>query len=226
MASSRYPSRLGELIPWARARATTWVGGQAGTPDIGISQAQADNFDAAVAISEAKFAGQVAADEAFGRAVEEKDIAVKEMVRQLGSLMTTIDGYGRNTGDAGVWARAGIEAPKTGGERPAPPQPTVQPVQLIDNGAVVFAWEVTSGGGAVYEIQRQVVPLESGPGPWGIIAILGEKRFVDEAVPVGVLAVNYQVRARISTGVSPWSTSATVNFGTQGSQGGPLARVA
>ncbi|UYV12972.1 MAG: hypothetical protein NCW75_01495 [Phycisphaera sp.] len=224
--SRRYPTRQAELVDWARTHADIWTGGQSGVPDIGISQLQADTFNTAVGDVESKLALQGTALSAAKTATLEKDTALAEVVRQLGSLITTIDGYARNTEDPDVWARAAIDPPKDPSPRQAPPQPSVQPVQLIDNGAVVFSWEVTSGGGAVYEVQRQVLPLDAPAGPWGTIAILGEKRFVDEAVPVGVLAVNYQVRARISTGESPWSLTSTASFGSQGSQGGPLMRVA
>lgn len=227
MTTHRYPSRQAELVVWARIHADIWKGGQSGVPDIGVSQQMADNFDLAVSDVEAKLAAQGAALSAARAATEDKDASLDEMLRQLGSIMTTIDGYGRNTDDPGVWVRAQIPAPKEPSPRQAPPQPTVRPLRIIDNGSVVFSWEVTSGGGAIYEVQRQIVPLEGSAGPWGTIAIIGEKQFVDEAVPVGVLAVNYQARARISTGIaSPWSTSATFNFGKAGSQGGPLARVA
>jgi len=226
MTTHRYPSRQAELINWARIRADVWTGGQSGVPDIGVSQAQADAFDSAVTDVEAKLAAQGAAISSARAATEAKDESLDEMVRQLGSLITTIDGYARNTDDPGVWQRAEIPAPKTGGERPAPPQPTALSAQLVENGSVLFAWEVASGGGAMYEVQRQVRPLAGDLGPWETIAFIGEKRFIDEAVPVGARAVNYQVRVRISTGQSPWSTTATANFGSQGSQGGPLARVA
>ena len=63
-------------------------------------------------------------------------------------------------------------------------------------------------------------------GAWQTTAFIGEKRFVDEAVSVGVLAVSYQVRVRISTSESLWSLTAAASFGSQGSQGGPLARAA
>lgn len=227
MTTHRYPSRQAELIDWARIHANIWKGGQAGVPDIGVSQQMADNFDLAVSDVEAKLAAQGAALSAARAATEAKDASLDEMVRQLGSIMTTIDGYGRNTDDPGVWVRAQIPAPKDPSPRSAPPQPTVKPLSFIDNGSVVFTWEVTSGGGAIYEIQRQLTPLEGSAGPWGIIAIVGEKQFIDQAVPVGVRSVSYQVRARISTGVaSPWSASAVANFGSAGSQGGPLSRVA
>lgn len=226
MTTHRYPSRQAELINWARIRADVWTGGQSGVPDIGVSQAQADSFDSAVTDVEAKLAAQGAAISSARAATEAKDESLDEMVRQLGSLITTIDGYARNTDDPGVWQRAEIPAPKSGGERPAPPRPVAEPVSLTANGSVVFSWEVASGGGAMYEVRRQVVPIGGEPTSWQTIAFIGSKRFVDEAVPVGVLAVNYQVRVRISTGESPWSLTATASFGSQGSQGGPLARVA
>lgn len=226
MASQRYPSRQAELIDWARTHATLWKGNQGAMPDIGISQAQAGAFDLAVTDVEGKLASQNSALDTARAATQEKDTALEEMVRQLGSLITTIDGYARNTNDPDVWARAQVPAPKDPTPRQAPPAPTLDPVQLVDNGSVAVSWEVTTGGGAVYEVQRQVVPVGAAPGAWQTISILGEKRFIDEAVPVGVAAVNYQVRARISTGASPWSLTATANFGTGGAQGGPLARVA
>src|SRR6056297_1518629 len=226
MRTHRYPTRQAELVDWSRTHATLWKGGQTGVPDIVVSQTMADNFDLAVSDVEAKLAAQGAALSAARAATEDKDAALDEMLRQLGSIMTTIDGYGRNTDDPGVWVRAQIPAPRTGGERPAPPMPTARATELIDNGSVVFGWEVASGGGAMYEVQRQVLPIGGQPGPWTTIAFLGEKRFVDEAVPVGVAAVNYQVRVRIPSAASPWSLTSTANFGSAGSQGGPLARVA
>ncbi len=227
MASQRYPSRQAELIDWARTHADVWTGGQGGVPDIGVSQQMADNFDAAVTDLEAKLAAQGAAVSAARAATEGKDVSLEEMVRQLGSIITTIDGYARNTDDPGVWVRAQIPAPKSGGERPAPPTPLVLPTQITTDGSVVFSFEVTSGGSALYEVQRQVLALDGSEGPWTIVAIIGDKRYTDPSVPVGVRAVDYRVRVRISNGqASPFSTSARANFGSAGSQGGPMAKVA
>lgn len=227
MRTNRYPTRQAELVDWSRTHATLWKGGQTGVPDIGVSQLMADNFDLAVSDVEAKLAAQGAALSAARAATEAKDAALDEMLRQLGSIMTTIDGYGRNTDDPGVWVRAQIPAPKSGGERPAPPMPLVLPTQITTDGSVVFSFEVTSGGAALYEVQRQVLGLDGSEGPWTIVAIIGDKRYTDPSVPVGVRAVDYRVRVRISNGqASDFSTSARANFGSAGSQGGPLARVA
>jgi hypothetical protein len=203
-----------------------WLGNQGVPPDIGISAPQSIEFDQAVSDVESAVLAESNARAALRAASQAKRTAYKKMRKLLGSLMRTIDAYAANTDDPGVWSRASIPEPRTGGERPAPPQPIALNTQLVDNGSVLFGWEVTSGGGAMYEVQRQIVPVDSAPGPWTTIAFIGEKRFVDEAVPVGVAAVNYQVRVRISTGASPWSLTSTANFGSAGSQGGPLARVA
>jgi hypothetical protein len=226
MRTQRYPTKQADLVLWARHHANVWKG-QSTVPDIGVSQQMADNFDAAVTAVEGLLAAQGAALSASKAATQAKDDGFVEMLRQLGSIVTTIDGYARNTDDPQVWVRAQIDAPKSGSERPAPPTPTVLPTQITTDGSVVFSFEVTSGGAALYEVQRQVLGLDGSESPWGIVAIIGEKRFTDPAVPVGVRAVDYRVRARISNGAaSAFSTSARANFGSAGSQGGPMARVA
>lgn len=227
MTGTRYPSRQGDLIPWSRARADTWKGGQAGVPDIGLTQLQADTFDAAVTLVEEKLALQVAAIEAAERASQEKEDAYNDMLRLLGSYMGIIDGYGKATGDPGVWARAGFAEPKKGGVRPAPPAPTVGETVTKSDGSVRFEWDVTSGGGAQYIVQRMITDLDGNEGPWVIVDFTSDKHYLDEAVPVGVRRATYRVRARLSNGqASGWSSVAQANFGTQGSQGGPMARKA
>lgn len=227
MSGTRYPSRQGDLIPWSRARANTWKGGQTGVPNIGLTQLQADTFEAAVSLVEEKLGLQVAAIEAAERATQEKDEAYQEMVKLLGSYMGIIDGYGKATDDPGVWARAGFAEPRKGSERPAPPAPTVADTVTLSDGSVRVEWDVTSGGGAQYEVQRSITPLEGAEGPWVIVDFTGEKKYLDEAVPVGVRRATYRVRARLSNGqASGWSSVAQANFGTQGSQGGPMTRVA
>ncbi|MEQ8845413.1 MAG: hypothetical protein RIB58_11220 [Phycisphaerales bacterium] len=222
--SSRYPGRQGDLIPWMRARANTWKGGQAGVPNIGLTQLQADEFDAAVTLVEDRLGTQVAAIEAAESATRLKDEAFDEALLLLGSYMGIIDKFGRATKDPGVWARAGFAEPKKGGERPAPPAPTVRETVTQSDGAVLFEWEVAAGGGAQYEVQRSITGLDGAEGAWVIVDFTGEKKYLDQAVPVGVRRATYRVRARLSNGqASPWSSVAQANFGTQGSQGGPLA---
>lgn len=207
-----------------RARANTWKGGQAGVPNIGLTQFQADDFDSAVALLESSFAAQVAAIEAAESATRAKDEAYEAALLLLGSYMGIIDKFGRSTKDPGVWVRAGFAEPKKGSERPAPPAPTVRETVTQSDGAVLFEWEVAAGGGAQYEVQRSITPLDGAEGPWVIVDFTGEKKYLDEAVPVGVRRATYRVRARLSNGqASPWSSVAQANFGTQGSQGGPLA---
>lgn len=227
MSAARYPRRQGDLIPWARARATTWVGGQGGTPNIGLTQQQADAFQAAVTTVEDKLAAQISAIEAAERATEEKDEAYNDLLLLLGSYVRIIDGFGRSTKDPAVWTRAGIDAPKKASERPAPPIPTSLPTVTQADGSVLYRWEVTSGSGTQYEVQRAITALDGNEGPWTVVAITGDKAYVDLSVPVGVRRVSYRVRGRLSNNqASDWSVPSPANFGTQGAQGGPLSRVA
>ncbi|MFI4882276.1 MAG: hypothetical protein ACIAQU_06795 [Phycisphaerales bacterium JB064] len=227
MSATRYPSRQADLIAWMRARANTWKGGQAGVPDIGLTQLQADSFDTAVTLLEDRHALQIAAAEAAASATQLKDEAYDDALKLLGSYMGIIDGYGKSTDDPGVWARAGFAEPKKGGERPAPPTPTVGETVTQSDGSVLFEWDVAGGSGAQYEVQRSITTLEGAEGPWVIVDFTGAKRYLDEAVPVGVRRATYRVRVRLSNGQSSgWSSVAQANFGTQGSQGGPMAREA
>jgi hypothetical protein len=73
-------------------------------------------------------------------------------------------------------------------------------------------------------VQRSITALDGAEGPWVIVDFTGEKKYLDGAVPFGVRRATYRVRARLSNGqASGWSSVAQANFGTQGSQGGPLA---
>ncbi len=224
MTTRRYPSRQADLIAWMRARANTWKGTQGALPDIGLTQLQADTFDAAVTLLENRHALQISAAEAAESATVLKDEAYDEALKLLGSYMGIIDGYGKSTDDPGVWARAGFAEPKPPAPRPAPPAPTIGETVTRADGAVLFEWDVTSGGGAQYIVQRNLTSLDGAEGPWVILDFVSEKRYVDETVPVGVRRATYRVRARLSNGgASGWSSVAQANFGVQGSQGGPMA---
>lgn len=223
-SSTRYPSRQADLIAWMRARANTWTGGQAGVPDIGLTQLQADGFNDAVTLLEDRHASQIAAIEAAESSSQLKDEAYDDALKLLGSYMGIIDGYGKSTDDPGVWARAGFAEPKQPGPRPAPPTPTVGETITQSDGSVLFEWDITSGGGAQYIVQRMITSLDGTEGPWVIVDFVSDKRYLDPAVPVGVRRATYRVRARLSNGqVSGWSSVAQANFGTPGSQGGPMA---
>jgi hypothetical protein len=178
MSASRYPSRQGDLIPWMRARANTWVGTQGVLPNIGLSQEQADSFNDAVTLLESRHALQIAAAEAAESATVLKDEAYEEALRLLGSYMGIIDGFGKSTDDPGVWARAGFAEPKQPGPRPAPPVPTIGETITQSDGSVLFEWDVTSGGGAQYIVQRSMTSLEGVEGPWVILDFTSEKKYL------------------------------------------------
>lgn len=222
-SSRRFPTRQGDLIPWAQSRAQTWAGGQSGPPAIGLSQSQVAEFAAAVAAVEAARAAQISARAAARSASLQKELVLKNMVRLLGSSITTIDGFARNTDDPDVWARADIDPPKPPSPRAAPPQPTGLTLEVMTSGAARVRFKVLAPG-AVFEVQRNSTTLGGQESPWTTLGVVGEKFFDDESIPEGLRRVSYRVRAVLpNSKASPWSSPEPFNFGTAGSQAGPMA---
>jgi len=64
--------------------------------------------------------------------------------------------------------------------------------------------------GVVYEVRRM---LEE-DGAWTLLGVTGEKRFIDETLPVGVAAVSYMVVSRRGTQESVPSNVVTARIGS------------
>lgn len=224
MATDRYPRREALLLAWARHHSTVWSGGQNPPPDTGLSAQQLLDFADAVSQAEAAFNNRVAKLAAAKTATTDKNDKFDVLLDRLGSCMSTIDSYFKETKDPGVYVRAEIDPPKEPSERPAPPKPTDVELASITGGSMEITFKVTAAG-AVFEIQRASTPIEGQLGEWNTIAITGEKQFTDPGVPVGLQSVQYRVRAVLpNNNASPWSAPALFTFGAQGSQGGPAAR--
>jgi len=223
--AERIPSREAERVAWARERATLWAGGQSGPPDIGVTSQQISDFTSSVSDIEDRRIARQAAATAARTATESKDNALDEMNRQISALVATIDAYALATQDPGVYARAGLPAPKDPTERSAPPQPILKTPIQRSGGIVRLEFTVTTGGGAQYQVERRDTPLGGTPGEWTRLNTVTDKFYDDQAVPFGLLEAQYRVRAQISSGpASEWSEPATFSFGTQGSQAGPQAK--
>lgn len=225
----RKPRSEQALLTWARARADQWTGGQGGVPDIGLSQAQADAFDLAVSAAEAAFVAQQLAKQLSDNRTTEKDGALGTMDDQLEFLVPTIDAYAKATGDAGVYTRAGIDAPKTPTTRGAPPIPSDLTADVTNGGDVAIGFACTTGGGAFFEIQRRLTTLDGMVQTWQPLATTTIKTHTDTAVPSGYRSVDYRVRAVRTNGkASEFSESSTAYFGStstpeSGSGGVPVA---
>lgn len=204
------------FLDTCRALATRW---DAGTPgDIGLSSQQ---VDALVELLEetTECTREYAAYRSKARASNDaRREAMARLRRAFGALVQTIDGYARYTGNAEVYTLAAIAPPAKGAPRGTPPRPVPIDARVLNGGAIEVSFKA-SGDGAVYELQRQAVPIEGPAGPWATIASGASKRWIDDCPPRGVAAVYYRARgvrpSRRGTTASEWSEPATATFGRE-----------
>lgn len=117
------------------------------------------------------------------------------------ALLQLIKTYAQTTGDANVYAHARISAPaKPGrpGSAPAPGTPHRFSTNLRQTGELELIWKCDNPDGTVgtiYQVMRQV-----DDGPFEKIAMVGEKKFLDRALPPGTRTCTYEVTALRSTG--------------------------
>lgn len=221
--TSRYPRREALLLAWARHHATVWNGGQSGPPDIGLSSQQLLDYENAVSAAETAFSERTAKLAAAKAATTNKNDKFDAMLDRLGSCISSIDSYFKETKDPAVYVRAEIDPPKEPSERPAPPKPTDLDLTSFTDGSLRLSFKITAGG-AVFEVQRSTTDLVGTQSPWSTIAVTGEKMFTDLAVPGGLRSISYRVRGILgNNNAGEWSTPVPFSFGSQGSQAGPAA---
>ncbi len=220
----RFPKNESAFITYAKQRSDQWNGGQSGPPDLGLSGQQLVDTENAVSEAEAAYSAMLIARGAARDATQLKNVKLDALRAIFGADVDTIDAYAKATGDATIYALAGIPAPKDPSEREAPPAPVFGPVVQNSGGVVAAGFKVVGGGGAQYTLQRRDTALDGSVTDWRAVATLTEKAFEDPTIPLGLRKVEYRVRAQISTGLaSPWSNEVGFNFGSLGSQAGPQA---
>ncbi|MCW5756452.1 MAG: hypothetical protein KIT54_04365 [Phycisphaeraceae bacterium] len=219
----RFPKSEQAFITYAKDRSNQWNGGQSGPPVIGLTAAQRAETAQAVTEAQAAYSAMLVARGAARDATQLKNVKLEALRAIFGADVDTIDAYAKATGDSTIYSLAGIPAPKDPSGRDAPPAPVFGQVVQAGSGFIRGTFTVVSGGGAQYQLERRDTTLGNFTGPWNVVGVLTEKSFEDQGVPVGLLKVEYRVRAQLSTGaVSPWSNAMGFNFGTQGSPASPI----
>lgn len=209
---ARYPRTEAALVRWAGEHAARWgnVAG-IGLPGPLVASLAQKAAAAKLALERQREALQLARNR-----TTQKRAAFKAMKQDLTAAIATIDAHAAATGDASVYTRAAIDAPRRPRARPAPATPTGVRAGLIDRGAVEFAFEASTGGSAAFEVQRRTIGLDARAGPWGFVATVAAKRFVDADAPQGVAEVAYRCRVMLTNGKrSDWSEPAAVEFGVR-----------
>ncbi len=207
---ARYPRPQKDLALWATQHATIWQA----AANIGLTGAQtallgqkADAFDAALR-------QHVAAEAAARSARQKKDVTRAALRNLLTGLIGAIDTHAALTGDPSVYVRAHLDAPGAPHARPRPDTPRIADMRMNRAGKIELTIEATTGGSAVFEIERQAVGLDGHDGPWAFVAVTASKTHVDTGTPRAVRMVYYRVRTRLTNGkASEWTAPHGVPFG-------------
>lgn len=118
------------------------------------------------------------------------------------------------TGDPSVYARALLEAPGTPSARPTPEPPRIAALRMNRAGRIEITIEATTGGSAIFEIERSSQGLDGQEGPFEFVAATASKTHVDTATPRGIAMAWYRVRTRLTNGkVSQWTLPMGVPYG-------------
>lgn len=215
---ARYPRTDAALVKWALARASRWQDAVGiGLPEPLVTAFAQKAQAAKLALEQQREARQLARNR-----TTQKRAAFKAMKKDLTAAIATIDAHAAASADPSVYTRAAIDAPKRPKARPAPATPTGVRARLIDRGAVEFAFEAATGGGAAFEVQRRTVGLDGLAGQWGFVATVAAKRFVDADAPGAVAEVAYRCRVMLTNGKrSDWSEPAAVEFGARHDRSAP-----
>ncbi|MCW5756675.1 MAG: hypothetical protein KIT54_05495 [Phycisphaeraceae bacterium] len=212
----RIPIGDAALLAWARTHADRWSPATGQPPAIGLDNAQRARFRNKADAAEAAHSAMQAARQRALDATAAKDAAFAILRREASADLARIDAHAATTGDEATHARAGVRAPKTPGQRPAPPEPTDLRTRIDTDGSIRLSFKVTTGGGASYPVQRTTTDQGGVQTPYEFLGFAEKnKTYIDRAVPIGLKSVGYRVAARLNTGaVSPWSVAAVVPFGS------------
>lgn len=180
---------------------------------IGLSETSVGAFIEKSESARAAFMEAERARDAYEAALLRKRLVIAELRQGFGASTATIDAFAKATKDPAVYTTAQLSAPETPGRRPKPIAPRIMGVTPLHYGPIELRY-TPRGERVFYEIERQITPLDGGPGDWEFVASTGHRRWRDRRVPAGVRQVSYRVRARRTTGrTSPWSGAMGVIFG-------------
>lgn len=169
-------------------------------------------MSASVGQGSAKFDAAYNAQIAARAATIEKQDALGELRTLGGQLIKIIRAFAIQTDDPGVYAAAGIPAPKQP-EPISPVNPSDLTFRLDTSGALEVRWKGVKSNGTMFTVWRSVTPGPNEPAtPLAPLASVGEKEFLDTTIPPGAVSATYVIRALKGNQVTGGSAPATVNF--------------
>ncbi|OAB56361.1 hypothetical protein AY599_21440 [Leptolyngbya valderiana BDU 20041] len=204
------PKQLPKAINWVRRRVPIWA---AAPEAIGLRPEQVDELTDLATQAHAALA-EYRRLEAQLQAQGIRYRGLAGRMREMASgQVTQVRGYARTTDNPQkIYGKARLRAPKRRGRAPAPGTPTRFRTRLTDRGGLDITFRCPHPKGVehvTYKIERQ----EELDGTMRYLTTVKERRFIDEAIPVGVGELVYRVTAMTSTRDGD-ATSHLVRLGT------------
>jgi hypothetical protein len=194
---------------------------------LGLAEAQADEVAELAAEAAAARAAQQAALSAARAATLRYESAVARLRTAGAACVAAIRATAARQDDE-VYVAASIPAPARPSRLAAPGRPTRFDAELLQGGGLRVAWDCKNpagSAGTVYEVWRNDHSAPGVGAGFKFVAVTGEKHWVDETIPAGTAAVEYQVTAVRSTRRGPVARH-LVNFGGVGKLVGQAVRAA
>lgn len=198
-----------ELLAWLEARRKLWEQNYAA---LGMSQAQYDEFALMLqSASDAAWTAYQARSAAF-YATQQQNRELQAIREKAGDLISLIKGHINTSDDSSLWGLAGLEPPARRGTAPAPAAPTHVQARLDASGSMVVTWKARQPrgtSGAIYSVSRAL----NGELHETLLDVVGGKKFIDDAIPLGTRTVRYHIRARRLSRESETAGQTTVQLG-------------
>ncbi len=198
------PKKLVEMLWFFAGRVDTWEENAAA---IGLDAQTVQAVRQALLEAEAARA-EAARTRQAAEAASATYRAKARKLRKLGSgAVATIKAHAQTTGDASVYPAARIPKPAASGKGAAPGTPTGFRACLLNGGRLQLDWDCDNGRarGVVYEVRRSV-----DGGPYAVVDIVAEKRFVDTTLPRRTGQAIYRITPTRAAGRAGNSGSALV----------------
>lgn len=205
------PDKTLEQIVWFENHTPLW----AATPTaFGATAAMVTAVTTAVtnarkAYNDAQIARQASKNATV--ALHEQAGTMLDLGRDLVNVMKS---FIENANNPTLWGQAGLEPPAPPGTAPAPNAPYQLTGSLDSVGNVIVRWKASQPRGVygvIYSVSRSI-----DGGDYVLVDSVGEKEYVDEAVPEGTRTVAYVVRAKRGKQFSDPSEALSLRFGRGG----------
>lgn len=203
------------LIAWAQAHVPVWTDQDV---NIGLTEAQAQAYAAAVTAAANAFTAQEAAKNAAKAATLTANEQFSTLRRLTSAAVRDIKTFAEDNNNPNVYVLAQIPPPAQPSPAPPPAKPSDLTVELDpSSGAITLRWKANNPRGASgtsYIIRRR---LPADPqGQFDFIGVSGSKKFVDATFIAGPDAVQYTVQGQRADSAGPVSDIFTVSFGRSG----------